>query len=358
MVKPNSDVWRYYDLKDKDNYFCKYCKTSFKRNATRQFQHLLKCVKIPENVVQILKKGKLPIINVSSSNNNTTPSSTEVLEDSDADDTDTTSQQGQGESLDSEIASLVRPVPSSASSSFSSTTKASKGTISSYFDNMSSQENNKIDEILARAIYVSGAPLDMTTKKVWLDVFKAMRCAYKPPSRYQLSNPLLESEYTRVKAAVSSKISEAPILSLQMDGWSNCRNDSISNFVINTPLPVFYKSIHTENNRHLATFLASEIEKVLKELGASTFPAIVTDNRANIKKAREIVSSKYDYITNYGCIYYGLNLLVEVFLKLDHFSNFKKNIISIVSELKNSQILHATFEKIQLDKTGRHISFV
>ncbi|KAI4458358.1 hypothetical protein MML48_7g00008878 [Holotrichia oblita] len=106
------------------------------------------------------------------------PSSTEVLEDSD---TETTSQQGHGESLDSEIASLVRPVPSSASSLFSSTSKTSKGTISSYFDNMSFQENNKIDEILARAIYVSGAPLDMKMKKVWLDVLKIMRCAYKHP---------------------------------------------------------------------------------------------------------------------------------------------------------------------------------
>ncbi|KAK9695530.1 hypothetical protein QE152_g32508 [Popillia japonica] len=262
MVKPKSVVWRCYDLKDKDNFSCKYCKTSFKRNATRQFQHLLKCVKIPENVVRILKKRILPVRHVSGSNNDTMPSSTEVLEDSD---TETTSQQGQGGSLVSEIASLVRPVPSSATSSFSSISKASKGTISSYFDNMSSQENNKIDEIFARAIYVSEIPLDMTTKKIWLDVFKTMRCAYKPPSRYQLSSPLLESEYTRVKAAVSSKISEAPILSLQMDGWSNCRNDSISKFDINTPLPVFYKSIHTEDNRHLATFLAPEIVKVLEE---------------------------------------------------------------------------------------------
>ncbi|KAI4465651.1 hypothetical protein MML48_3g00009037 [Holotrichia oblita] len=122
-----------------------------------------------------------------------TPHSTEVIEDSD---TEITSQQRQGESLDSEIAS---------------SSSLSKGTISSYFDNMSSQEINKIDEILARAIYVSEAPLDMTTKKVWLDVFKTIRCAYKPPSRYQLSNPLLESEYTRVKTAVSSKISEAAI---------------------------------------------------------------------------------------------------------------------------------------------------
>ncbi|KAK9728734.1 hAT family C-terminal dimerization region [Popillia japonica] len=123
MVKPKSVVWRYYGLKDRDHHSCKYCKTSFKRNATRQFQHLLKCVKIPENVVQILEKGILPVRNVSDSNNNTTPSSTEVLEDSD---TETTSQQGQGESLDSEIASLVRPALSSVSSSFSSTSKAIK----------------------------------------------------------------------------------------------------------------------------------------------------------------------------------------------------------------------------------------
>ncbi|KAK9737203.1 hypothetical protein QE152_g10904 [Popillia japonica] len=230
MVKPKSVVWRYYNHKDKDNYGLKT--TSFKTNAIRQFQHLLKCVKIPEHVVHILKKGILPVRNVSGSNNSTKPSSTEVLEDRD---TETTSQQCQEESLDSEIASLVRPAPSSASSSFSSTSKASKVTISSHFDNMSSQENNKIDEILVRTIYVSGDPLDR------LDVFKTMRCAYKSPSRYQLSNPLLESEYTRVKAAVSSTISAAPILSLQMDGWSNCRNGSISNFAINTPLPVFYK---------------------------------------------------------------------------------------------------------------------
>ena len=104
-------------------------------------------------------------------------------------------------------------------------------------------EQSEIDTALARAIFVFGAPLSITENVYWQCAFKKIRPAYSLPSRYSLTNTLLNAEHLRVNMAVKEEIASARSLGLTCDGWSNIRKEYIINFVVTTPKPVFCKSI-------------------------------------------------------------------------------------------------------------------
>lgn len=58
---------------------------------------------------------------------------------------------------------------------------------------------------------------------------------------------------------------------MQTDAWSNIRNYSITNYVIYTPTSVFYKTVHTKEEKHTGIYLASEIKIIFGELGVEKF---------------------------------------------------------------------------------------
>ena len=49
---------------------------------------------------------------------------------------------------------------------------------------------------------------------------------------------------------------------------------------------------------HTGEFLASEISKVVEDVGKEKFAAIVTDSAANCRVAREKTQEKYPHISN------------------------------------------------------------
>ena len=61
---------------------------------------------------------------------------------------------------------------------------------------------------------------------------------------------------------------------------------------------------------HTAKYLAEKIEEVIEKVGPNRISAIVSDNAANVKKAREIITEKYPRIENIQCISHCINLIV------------------------------------------------
>lgn len=76
---------------------------------------------------------------------------------------------------------------------------------------------------MARAIYASDTPLSIVESPYWQELFKKIRPSLNLPSRYMLSNPLLQAEYDRIDATVKLKVVEANSLGMQCDAWSNLR---------------------------------------------------------------------------------------------------------------------------------------
>lgn len=215
--------------------------------------------------------------------------------------------------------------------------------ILNFCDKINQNEQKNIDILLARSIYASSSPLNLVENVYWKEFFKKIRPAYCPPSTHIISNRLLDDEYKRVKECTDNNILSAKVLGVMCDGWTNLRNESIVNFVVTTPNPVFFKSISTSTNRHTGEKMAEEIISVIEEIGQTKVFGIVTDNAKNMKKAWHLVNEKYPHITAYGCVAHGLNLLVNDMMNLKLFNDVINEGKSVVNNIRRGHITNALF---------------
>jgi len=134
------------------------------------------------------------------------------------------------------------------------------------------------------------------------------------------------------------------VLGVICDGWTNLRNESIVNFVVTTPNPIFFKLIATGTDRHIGEKMAEEIISVIEEIGQTKVFGIVTDNAKNMKRAWHLVTEKYPHITAYyGCVAHGLNLLVNYIMHLKLFNDLINEGKSVVNNIRRGHIKNALY---------------
>ncbi|MGP1917712.1 MAG: DUF domain-containing protein, partial [Candidatus Hodgkinia cicadicola] len=148
-------------------------------------------------------------------------------------------------------------------------------------------------------------------------------------------------------------------LHLQCDGWSNLNNESIINFVVSKPDPLFVDFVMTKDNRYNARELntilidtmqdtiAELIEKILIKYGPEKFLVIIAEHAANMRAALNIVKEKYPNIVPLGFLAHLLYLLCSDILCCTSVKFFMATVIDIVKIMKNSHILKAQIKKVQ-----------
>lgn len=150
-------------------------------------------------------------------------------------------------------------------------------------------EKKEIDIKLARAFYASGIPLATIENPFFIQALHKINPKYNPPSRKTLSTNLLEKEYKEVFANVKQQIKNTNYVCLISDGWTNIHQESIINFMVTTPQPIFWKALETKENSHTGEYIAQQFDFVIKEISASKIAAVITDNASNMKKAHSIL---------------------------------------------------------------------
>lgn len=157
---------------------------------------------------------------------------------------------------------------SSTASSAASSAASATGRVIQFVDTMTLQAQKNADKALAKAIYASNSPFYLVTNDYWQAAFKALRPSYKPPSRHSLAGPLLDAEYEAATVSMNNSIEKVSCITLVTDGWTNIEGESVINFVLCTPLPLFFKSINPGTNRHTAAYMTEEICAVMESVGS------------------------------------------------------------------------------------------
>lgn len=199
--------------------------------------------------------------------------------------------------------------------------------------------------MLSKAIIVTGCPFGLTEHPLWKEFFHHIRPSFRPPLRKTVSNRHLQIHYDEMKTQVIQKVANAECLHLQCDAWSNLRNESIINFIVNTPDPVFVKSVSSGAERHTSDYLYEEIKGVLEEFDKDEFFSIIGDNAANLQGAFQKISDDYLHIIALRCMAHVLNVLCLDILKLDAVSELLEMSNEMITHIRNSQILNALFQK-------------
>ena len=102
-----------------------------------------------------------------------------------------------------------------------------------------------------------------------------------------------------------------------MDGWSSGKNHSYWNFIILTPerKEYLYQLCDFSDESHTGDFIAEQISIVLEKIDPNRFSAIVSDNGANVRLARDKISQLYPHIFSIRCIAHAINLVAQDVMK-------------------------------------------
>ncbi|CAG8722094.1 39957_t:CDS:2 [Gigaspora margarita] len=160
-----------------------------------------------------------------------------------------------------------------------------------------------------------------------------------------LAHGFYSAEYSDLNTVINYLLNETQFLYLVTDGWSNIRKDSIINFMITTPKPLFYKSVHTKEDQYTAQNIAEGIDKVMQELGINKFVAVITDNTPNMKAAWHILKNQYLTKVFLECWAHGINLWIKDILKLDWPKNVLETSKEIINYFRNHNIPLAALQE-------------
>jgi hypothetical protein len=154
-------------------------------------------------------------------------------------------------------------------------------------DHFKKKEKELVDEFFVDVLYECGLPFNLVTKasvEILCEAIGRYGRGYKPPSMHQVRKPLLEKKYNDV----TSIRGEHEIhwrkygVTLMTDGWTDRRQRSIVNFLVNCPEGTFYLySIDTSSHEKTAPYLLNLIEDAISEVGEENVVQVCTDNAAN-----------------------------------------------------------------------------
>ncbi|KAE8907400.1 hypothetical protein PF003_g8620 [Phytophthora fragariae] len=113
--------------------------------------------------------------------------------------------------------------------------------------------------------------------------FDICRPGVKLPCRQKLSDELLDACFSEVQEAVDGFLQTPTThLCVTSDGWSNILNEPIVNYMAVSPdKAVFVESVPTGEKRHTAEWIANDLTRVVRSLGATVSGAITDNTKAN-----------------------------------------------------------------------------
>ena len=191
--------------------------------------------------------------------------------------------------------------------------------ITSMFES-SELEASKIarcNRALTRLFVCCGIPFRVVSNPFFIDFVKSLCPAYELPNRVTLAGSWVNQELTNILTVADSEVRSSGNVTLGLDGWCDPNGRSIYAFILILPSGKEY--IHSLNDfslhLHTADFISKEILKVIDDVGAEKFSAVVSDNASTMVKAKRLVNEKYPHIIPVRCITHHINLLTNDIMK-------------------------------------------
>lgn len=303
MPRTQSGVWKHFTpaVRDgRETFICNYCSRTNSKNATKMRMHLHKCKEYS-----------------------------------------VFSHQSPGPDGSS---SASIPVPSS--SFLPSATPGGQFLI----DSVDQGSQAFADECLARAVYATSSPLNVTDNVYWRRFFSVLRPAYCPPTREAMSSHLLDCEYDRVQSQVHEAISKADSVAIICSGWSDVQETGTINYNVSTPLPLFYKRMQTKAQ----TCIAEELKDIINEVGPQKVFAVVTDDAPDMRAAWAQVEEAFPHISAIGCTAHGIKHLFDEIAGQPSMKALSRRAEQVVRYIRECKVLADTFRHWQTTKIGNH----
>ncbi|KAL5739818.1 hypothetical protein ACOSQ2_028998 [Xanthoceras sorbifolium] len=145
---------------------------------------------------------------------------------------------------------------------------------------------------------------------------------FKPPTRYQLSGPLLKEEFDSTKEALQQQQQEWKLggCSIMTDAWTDRKRRSIMNLCVNCRLgTTFVSSKESSEEAHTGEHIFDYVFKCIEDVGPENVVQVVTDNASNNMAAAKLLKDRMPHIFWSSCATHTINLMLEGIGKIPKF---------------------------------------
>ncbi|XP_060961998.1 uncharacterized protein LOC115710731 [Cannabis sativa] len=170
---------------------------------------------------------------------------------------------------------------------------------------------------IGRCFYENALPFHLAKSPSFINMCRSIGNygrGLKPPSMYELRTWILKEEIKTTDTIVEDikKTWPSTGVSIMSDGWSDGRNRSILNILINNPKgTVFLKSIDASSFSKNAEKLFKMLDDVIEEIGEHLVVQVVTDNASAYKAAGTLLMEKRKHLYWTPCAAHCIDLMLE-----------------------------------------------
>lgn len=234
-------------------------------------------------------------------------------------------------------------LPSSSSSSSQNIVKSlpqQKQTVLSTFIKrpVSVVREKNINDLVFKMIIKDLQPFSLVEDEGFKSLINYLEPGYSLPSRYMLSNTLLDAHYLDVKNKIRDELKSASYITITTDGWTSRTTTSYqavtAHYFVDWQFKFSLLGCFECEERHTAEYIRDKLTNLLKDWEINEkVVMVVTDNAANMKAAIRLLR-----IDHFHCIAHTLNLVVRAGLQVFEVENILKKIKIIVEHFHRSPV--------------------
>ena len=177
---------------------------------------------------------------------------------------------------------------------------------------LSKTEYTAFEADLAMHYYMTGTSFARMEEPHFLEALKKLRPNSKLPSRKDLGGRLLDDADRNVKEKVDGWLGHDRYGCITTDSWSNIKNEAVINYMfVSEDTNLFLESKQTGEFSHTATYLASDLSRVIEGIATGHVAGAIMDNTSANKAAWLILKEGHPELFFQGCVAHGLHLLVK-----------------------------------------------
>nr|XP_011468457.1 PREDICTED: uncharacterized protein LOC101302773 [Fragaria vesca subsp. vesca] len=184
-------------------------------------------------------------------------------------------------------------------------------------DSLFKERTHNVHQYLARWVYEAGLhfhAIENDSFKRFVEAVGQFGPSYKPPTQYQLREPLLKEEVERTKGLLKRQEEEWAKngCSIMTDAWSDRKRRSIMNLCVNCAEgTTFLSSKEASDESHTGKYIFEYVDKCIEEIGPQNVVQVVTDNASNNMAAGDLLKLKRPTIFWTSCATHTINLMLQ-----------------------------------------------
>ncbi|XP_052193854.1 uncharacterized protein LOC127802188, partial [Diospyros lotus] len=201
--------------------------------------------------------------------------------------------------------------------------------------------------------------IDNDSFKLFVEAVGQFGPGFKPPSQYQLKEPLLKGEVDRIKELLKKHEEEwaRTGCSIMTDAWTDRKRRSIMNLCVNSNAgTAFLSSRESSDEAHTSELIFEYVDKCIEQVGPQNVIQVVTDNVANNMGAAKLLKVKRPNIFWTSCATHTINLMLESIGKLPKYKKVidqaKSFTIFIYAHHKTLSLMRSFTKKRDIVRLG------